>query len=371
MNGSAVYGSLGIEYVELYVDDIEAGTATWTGQYAFHVVAPQVATGAGLRSVALAQGDITLVLTESRDARHPAGAYTARHGDGVADIALRVPDVAAAFAEATRRGGRAVAAPAPHPAGGTTATVGGFGDVVHTFVPEAPEAPEGVPASPVLPHGLVVDPAALAAARTVAPPVGLQRIDHFAVVVPAGELRSTVDHYNGVLGFATIFEERIATGTQAMDSKVVQSASGTVTFTVIEPDTTADPGQIDDFLTRHGGAGVQHIAFSVEDAVGSVAALSERGVRFLTTPGSYYDLLGKRLTPKNHPLEDLRRWNLLVDEDHAGQLFQIFTRSAHPRRTLFFEVIERLGAETFGSSNIKALYEAVELDRAKQGGAAQ
>ncbi|MFJ6381727.1 4-hydroxyphenylpyruvate dioxygenase [Kitasatospora sp. NPDC092039] len=365
MSGSAVYGNLGIEYVELCVDDIEAGTAAWVGQYAFQVVAPLVATGAGLRSTALAQGDITLVLTESRDADHPLGAYRARHGDGVADIALRVPDVTAAFAEATRRGARPVAAPAPHPAGGTTATVGGFGDVAHTFVPDDGTAP------PVLPHGLVVDPAALAAARTVAPPVGLQRIDHFAVLVNAGELQSTVDHYCDVLGFDTVFEERIVTGTQAMDSKVVQSASGTVTFTVIEPDTTADPGQIDDFLTRHGGAGVQHIAFSVEDAVRSVAALSERGVRFLTAPGSYYDLLGGRLTPKNHPLEDLRRWNLLVDEDHAGQLFQIFTRSAHPRRTLFFEVIERLGAETFGSSNIKALYEAVELDRAKQGGAAR
>ncbi|NEC66347.1 4-hydroxyphenylpyruvate dioxygenase [Streptomyces sp. SID9727] len=365
MSGFPVYGDLGIEYVELYVDDLGESTAAWVEQYAFQVVAREVSAGKDLRSVALAQGDITLVLTESGAEDHPLSAYTRRHGSGVADIALRVPDVSKAFAEATGRGARPVAAPAPHPAGGETATVGGFGDVVHTFVPEHGGA------GPTLPWGLVADPSALAVARAHTQPVGLLEIDHFAVCVDAGELQSTVDHYCQVLGFEAIFEEHIVIGAQAMNSKVVQSSSGTVTFTVIEPDTTAEPGQIDEFLARHGGAGVQHIAFSVEDAVRSVGALDARGVDFLTTPGSYYDLLGERLSPKNHPMKDLRAWNLLVDEDHAGQLFQIFTRSSHPRRTLFFEIIERLGAETFGSSNIKALYEAVELERSKQGGSTQ
>ncbi|MEE1748347.1 MULTISPECIES: 4-hydroxyphenylpyruvate dioxygenase [unclassified Streptomyces] len=365
MSGFAGYGDLGIDYVELGVEDLDASTAAWVEQYAFQVVAREVSTGNGLRSVALAQGGITLVLTESRAQDHPIGAYTRRHGDGVADIAVQVPDVGAAFAEAVRRGARPVAAPAPHPAGGETATVSGFGDVVHTLVPD------GGSAAPTLPRGLVADPAALAAARAVTPPVGLQEIDHFAVCVNAGELQPTVDYYCEVLGFDAVFEEHIVIGAQGMNSKVVQNASKSVTFTVIEPDVTAEPGQIDEFLARHGGSGVQHIAFSVEDAVRSVGALSGRGVQFLDTPGSYYDLLGERVSPKNHPMDDLRRWNLLVDEDHAGQLFQIFTRSSHPRRSLFFEVIERLGAETFGSSNIKALYEAVELERARQGGTAR
>ncbi|MFI0822546.1 4-hydroxyphenylpyruvate dioxygenase [Streptomyces sp. NPDC021098] len=364
MSEFAVYGDLGIDYVELGVEDLDASTAAWVEQYAFQVVAREVSTRDGLRCIALAQGGITLVLTESRAQDHPIGQYTRRHGDGVADIAVRVPDVSAAFAEAVRRGARPMAAPAPHPAGGETATVSGFGDVVHTLVPDGGT-------EPTLPRGLVADPAALTAARTGAQPVGLQEIDHFAVCVKAGELQQTVDYYCEVLGFDSVFKEHIVIGDQGMNSKVVQSTSKSVTFTVIEPDVNAEPGQIDEFLARHDGSGVQHIAFSVEDAVRSVGALSGRGVQFLTTPGSYYDLLGGRVSPKNHPMDDLRRWNLLVDEDHAGQLFQIFTRSSHPRRSLFFEVIERLGAETFGSSNIKALYEAVELERARQGGAAR
>ncbi|TYC66520.1 4-hydroxyphenylpyruvate dioxygenase [Streptomyces sp. CB01881] len=362
MNTSAVYGDLGIEYVELCVEDLDRSVAAWVERYAFQVVARGDSPGAGCRSAALVQGGITLVLTESGSADHPIGAYTRRHGEGVADIALRVPDVTAAFAEAVRRGARSVTPPGPD---GTAATIGGFGDVVHTLVRD-----DG-PARPRLPWGLVADPAALAAAREVVPPVGLREIDHFAVCVNAGELAPTVDYYCGVLGFEDVFEERIVVGAQAMNSKVARSASGTVTFTVIEPDVTARPGQIDEFLARHEGSGVQHIAFSVDDAVRSVRSLAERGVEFLTTPGSYYDLLADRVTPKNHLIEELRSWNLLVDEDHGGQLFQIFTRSSHARRTLFFEVIERIGAETFGSSNIKALYEAVELERTRQGGGAQ
>lgn len=172
--------------------------------------------------------------------------------------------------------------------------------------------------------------------------------------------------YQETLGFKEIFEERIVVGSQAMLSKVVQSCKGDITFTIIQPDPEADPGQIDEFLKNHGGAGVQHIAFSSHDAVGSVRALNRAGVDFLKTPGTYYQLLAQRVELMRHGLESLREWNLLVDEDHGGQLFQIFTRSTHPRRTLFFEVIERLGAETFGSSNIKALYEAVELERLQQ-----
>jgi 4-hydroxymandelate synthase len=189
--------------------------------------------------------------------------------------------------------------------------------------------------------------------------------------VNAGELQPTIDLYRTVLGFREIFEEHIVVGPQAMNSKVAQSASGAVTFTILEPDTTAEPGQIDGFLTGHDGSGIQHIAFLTDDAVRSVGLLQDRGVAFLTTPGSYYDLLGERITPKNHDLSALRKLNLLVDEDHGGQLFQIFTRSTHPRRTLFFEVIERTGAETFGSANIKALYEAVEWERNRRDGTAR
>jgi 4-hydroxymandelate synthase len=144
---------------------------------------------------------------------------------------------------------------------------------------------------------------------------------------------------------------------------VVQSADRTVTLTPIEPDRDSGPGQIDDFVKNHGGAGVQHIAFGSANAVEVVSELVERGVEFLETPAAYYEQLEDRLTPSTHSTEELRRLNLLVDQDQHGQLFQIFTRTVHPRRTLFFEVIERLGARTFGSGNIKALYQAVEAEQ--------
>jgi 4-hydroxymandelate synthase len=167
-----------------------------------------------------------------------------------------------------------------------------------------------------------------------------------------------------------IFTEHIVVGAQAMNSKVVQSGSGHVTLTLIEPDVSRAPGQIDGFLKNHGGAGVQHIAFTAKDIVSSVDSISSRGIDFLTTPAMYYELLTRRLELAAHSTADLRRLNILVDQDSHGQLFQIFARSVHPRRTFFLEIIERLNARTFGSANIKALYEAVELQRSKDEGAA-
>jgi 4-hydroxymandelate synthase len=148
----------------------------------------------------------------------------------------------------------------------------------------------------------------------------------------------------------------------------VQSTSGKVTLTLIEPDATRESGQIDEFLKNHGGAGVQHVAFVTDQIVASVGAMAERGVGFLPTPGSYYDLLADRITLDRHSIAGLRELDILVDEDHQGQLFQIFARSTHPRKTFFLEVIERAGARTFGSGNIKALYEAVEVERLKAEG---
>ncbi|BCK72298.1 hypothetical protein Srufu_062510 [Streptomyces libani subsp. rufus] len=207
------------------------------------------------------------------------------------------------------------------------------------------------------------EPIELRAAPDIA---GLEAIDHFAVCLRAGGLDPTVAFYENVLGFSMIFEEKITVGAQAMLSKVVQDASRTVTLTLIEPDTTAQSGQIDSFLSANGGEGIQHIAFSTPNAVETVSVMEERGVEFLSTPGAYYRALRDRITLAAHTLDDLQRRNLLADEDHDGQLFQIFTRSMYPRQTLFFEVIQRLGARTFGSGNIKALYEAVEAERVQQ-----
>ncbi|MFK0248227.1 4-hydroxyphenylpyruvate dioxygenase [Amycolatopsis azurea] len=334
-----------IEYVEMYVANLEVAASGWMDKYGFSVSATD--RSADHRSVTLRHAEITLVLTEPLSDRHPGATYLQTHGEGVADIALRTPDVAAAFEAAVKGGAEAVREPEKRADSVVTATVSGFGDVVHTLIQrdvseESPEAFRGRGG------------------------VDLNLIDHFAVCLNAGDLGPTVAFYERALGFKQIFEEHIVVGSQAMNSTVVQSLSGAVTLTLIEPDKTADPGQIDDFIKEHHGAGIQHIAFTSPDAVRAVKELSARGVEFLKTPDTYYDLLGERIELETHSLDDLRETKLLADEDHGGQLFQIFTASTHPRKTIFFEIIERQGAGTFGSSNIKALYEAVELERTGQ-----
>ena len=333
-----------LSHVELYVGDAMSQAADFKKRYGFEVVAVSDVMNdeADHFSVVLRQNAIVLVLTEARCAAHPAATFVELHGDGVADIALRVQDAGAAFEDAVRRGAEAVDA-------GTRA-IRAFGEVRHSFVDGADLR------LPLLPRiELTAGPAG----------TGMLAMDHFAVCLPSGQLPAAVAFYEAVLGLREVFKERIQVGSQAMRSSVVQSPDRTVTLTLIEPDPDADAGQIDDFLKSHDGAGVQHIAFGCDDVVAAVSILGERGVDFLQTPGSYYDHLADRLSPVAHTAEELRALNILVDQDQDGQLFQIFTSTTHPRRTLFFEIIERIGARTFGSSNIKALYEAKEAEHVK------
>ncbi|MGW7445847.1 4-hydroxyphenylpyruvate dioxygenase [Kitasatospora sp. NPDC054795] len=343
-----------LDHVEFYVADVGAETAKLTTEYGFELLVPPTERGDSAErclSALVGQSGIRLLITQPLAAGHPATDYLERHGDGVGALGLRVPDAADAFRTLTARGAAALREPQAAD-GCVTAVVDAFGDVVHTLVERGPEVPAG--RLPGLP-----DPAE----PTGEGEVGLHSVDHFAVLIPFGELRKTEHRYREVFGFRTIFEERVEVGTLGMDSAVVQSADRSVTLTLIEPLTADAGGQIASFLTGHGGAGVQHVAFAAEDAVHSVATMAERGVPFLRTPQTYYDALPDRLTPLRHSFEQLRELNLLVDQDHDGQLFQIFTRSQHPRNTYFFEVIERIRARNFGSNNIRALYEAVELQR--------
>ncbi|MGC4868588.1 4-hydroxyphenylpyruvate dioxygenase [Micromonospora sp. DT53] len=353
--GSSVFSDLAVHHVEFHVTDAVWAARELAGQYGFGVVGSRRAEDHV--SVALRQGSTVLVVTEGFADAHPSSLYVQQHGDGVADLALRTADARAAFEVAVSRGARAVVEPAAHD-GFVTATVGGFGDVTHTFV-QPPEGPAGLVLpglTPGLPDGQVPE---------AGPAPGLGVVDHLAVCLESGTLDPTVDFYRTVLNFDVTFEEHILVGRQAMFSKVVQSPSRLVTLTLIEPDPSAAAGQIDDFLKGHGGPGVQHLALCSTDIVSAISALTDRGVEFLRTPDTYYEQLGQRLDLARYDVGQLQSRNILVDEDHDGQLFQIFARSTHPRRTFFFEVIERLGARTFGSGNIRALYEAVEAERTK------
>ncbi|MEV4392967.1 4-hydroxyphenylpyruvate dioxygenase [Nonomuraea sp. NPDC049607] len=361
MTDTTIFDDLRLDHIGFYVGDLEAETARLSDTLGLTAYA--AAEDGRARSAAVGANRISFVLTQPLTADHPGAGYLDRHGDGVCDVALGVPDAAAAYHEAVRRGARPVSAPAGRD-GLVTAAIHGFGDVVHTFVQRPAGAGERV-----LPAGAgerVLPGFRSTAPRTSGAGPGLLAVDHLAVCVPAGELDATVEWYRRVLGFEFTFAERIAVGSQAMTTKVVRSHGGEVTFTLIEPDVTRTPGHIDEFLRDHGGAGVQHLALAADDIVAAVQATADRGVEFLTAPDAYYTLLAERVRPVKYRLEDLARLDILVDEDHDGQLYQIFARSTHPRDTFFFELIERLGARSFGSGNISALYRAVELQRSGQ-----
>jgi 4-hydroxymandelate synthase len=342
----------GIDHIELYVGDAPQAAFYYCTAFGFQIHAqggPETGLK-GQRSLLISQGDIRIVLTSALGPDHPAAEFVSRHGDGVAVIAIEVDDATSAYELLVDRGAAPLSSPAQYAVGDatvTTAEVGGFGDVVHRLVQRDGPRAEFLPGVFTMSD---VDPAAEGGLLGV--------IDHFAVCLPSKTLDVTVKYYEDVFGFAEIFEEYIQVGEQAMFSKVVQSPSKLVTFTLLEPDTSRQSGQIDNFLRWHGGAGVQHVAFTSEDIVATVRTLGERGVKFAKTPETYYEALRERMSDLVVPVSDLREVGVLVDRDHWGHLLQIFTESMHVRRTLFLEVIERRGALTFGSGNIKALYEA-------------
>jgi len=352
---------LGVDHLEFYVGDARQTAYFLCTAFGFRIRG-QGGPQTGLtdqRSLLLQHGDIYLLLTSGLVPHHPATEYVGRHGDGVAVVGLGTDDAAGTYDEVTARGAAALAPPETHEhprAGGAVlASVSGFGDVTHRLVQRDNPKDFWLPGieevtEPGKDDGL------------------LEVIDHLAICVPNGQLATTSKYYQEVFGFNQTFEEYIEVGGQGMDSLVVQSPTRDVTFTLIEPDIRRRPGQIDDFLSWHAGAGVQHIAFRTHDIIKAVGTFSDRGVGFLSTPGTYYDELAQRLDHTDVPLGQLRKHSVLVDQDHWGQMYQIFTQSMHIRRTLFLELIERHGALTFGSSNIKALYEAKERELAMAAG---
>jgi 4-hydroxymandelate synthase len=345
----------GFDHVEYYVTDLPATVAVLCDSYGFRVAGRSAAGG---HSVLLRQGQIKLLLTTSAAEGDLAARYLKKHGDGIGAIAFSTDDAAQAFAEIVAAGGTAVAEPTFAGTGEArvgTAVVGGFGDVLHKLVERRQQDGDFAPGD------LVMEPGEIGRGSE---PALLEVLDHVAVCVPAGQLDQTVSFYRDVFGLAQIYDERIEIGTQAMLSKVVQDDHAQCTFTLIEPDVTREPGQIDEFLLSHGGAGVQHLAFRTSDIGVAVRTISARGIEFLVAPAGYYSALEARLGKLAIPLAELQDLNVLADRDRWGQMFQIFARSTHERHTFFIELIERKGALTFGSRNIKALYEALEDTRA-------
>jgi 4-hydroxymandelate synthase len=330
-----------IAHVELYTQDMASTVDYFVSAMGFTRIAESM--DGELNSVLLYQGG-HLVVT-SGPGTH---GFLERHGDGIADIAFACDDVTATYYSALAAGALPVTSPSGKPA------VSGFGDVCHSLVAVADEPAIGAAAGrqwvPV-PHG------------SDGPQGPIRFLDHVAICLEGGTLGQYEDFYREGFGFSRFSSEHIVVGGQGMDSTVVRSASERVIFTLVAPDPTRDSGQLDAFLQRNGGPGVQHLAFLVDDIISAVHAFRERGVEFLTTPASYYDTLAERLTGLAHEIEALRGANVLADSDEWGHLLQLFTRPPLDGNTIFFELIQRQGSRGFGSKNIKALYEAVERDR--------
>jgi 4-hydroxyphenylpyruvate dioxygenase len=313
-------------------------------------------------SYVLEQGDIRLVLTSGLRSDSEVVRFTSRHGDGARDVALRVPDAATAWHEATSRGATSVREPRwveDEHGRVQLATIATYGENVHTFVNrvdyEGPFLPGFVSLAP---NGKQVGG------------LGLTAIDHVVGNVELGKMDHWVEFYERVFGMVNIIhfgDKQIQTEYSALMSKVMAGGGGKIKFPINEPAEGKRKSQIDEYLEFNEGPGVQHIALQSENIVGTVETLKERGLVFLDTPEAYYDDVEGRVGEIDESYDDLKRLRILADRDEDGYLFQIFTKTAQDRPTLFFEVIERHGATTFGEGNFKALFESIEREQALRG----
>ena len=355
---------LGWDAIEFWVGNARAFAGFWSGAFGFRVTAyagPE--TGWPDRaSYVLEQGRIRLVVTAALTPDSPIATHVREHGDGVHDLAFAVPDATAAFQAALAGGARAVEEPhAAEDGAGVVhlARIAAYGDTGHTFVDRSGYAGAYRPGYAT--EGLPPAPAGRA--------VGLSRVDHVVGNVERGTLQRWVEFYRSVLGFERLrhFDDsQISTEYSALMSTVVWDGAQIV-LPLNEPARGRRKSQIQEYLDTYRGPGVQHIALGTDDIVGAVAALRERGLRFLQAPATYYEDVRARLGHLDLPWEDLERLGILVDEEPDGWLLQIFTETVTDRPTVFIEIIQRGGAKGFGAGNFKALFEAIEREQARRG----
>jgi 4-hydroxyphenylpyruvate dioxygenase len=352
----------GIDHIELYVGNAAHAAHYYTRAFGFRQIA-YAGLETGRRdsvSHVLEQGRIRLVVTGTLHADSTIAHHHHAHGDGAKVVALSVPDAERAYQVALERGARGVHTPhvvEDEHGRVTLASIATYGDTLHTFVDRSAYKGAFLPGFDAVESG---------------PPTEdlFAGIDHVVGNVELGHMEEWVSFYERVFGMTEMIhfsDDDISTEYSALMSKVVTDGSGRVKFPINEPAEGKRKSQIDEYLEFYGGAGVQHIALSTRDIVGTVRKLRERGVRFLGTPGSYYEELPGRVGEIDERVEDLQELGILADRDDEGYLLQIFTAPVADRPTMFFEVIERHGARGFGEGNFKALFEAIEREQERRG----
>lgn len=352
-----------MHHVEFWVAN--AKQASFFYQHAFGFV-PVAYAGleTGIRdraSYVVQQGNVRFVLTSPLHPDTDISRHVERHGDGVRDLAIQVPDARAAYARAMEKGATGVREPetlTDEHGAVTLAAIRTYGDTIHTFVERGSYAGAFLPGWQGLDLPADADFAG----------VGIKDIDH--CVGNVDDMNPWVKYYEDVMGFRELIhftDGDINTEYSALMSKVVFSGDGKVKFPINEPATGKRKSQIEEYLEYYHGAGVQHVALETDDIVATVEALRARGVRFYDRPGTYYEDAEARIGEIDESWNDLKRLNILVDKDEEGYLLQIFTMNLQDRPTVFFEIIQRKGAKGFGEGNFKALFEAIEAEQALRG----
>ena len=353
----------GTDFVEFYVGNAKQANHYYRTAFGFQLVAyrgPETGTR-DRASYLLQQNKIRLVLTTALRPDHPAALHVHRHGDGVRDIALWVDDTREAYRNAVERGARSEMEPTvlrDEHGEVVLAAIRTYGDTIHTLVDRSNY--RGL----FLPGFQPVEP------RYQPAPVGLQYVDHIVGNVELGKMNEWVGFYERVMGFKNLisFDDKdISTEYSSLMSKVVSSGNERIKFPINEPAKGKKKSQIDEYLEFYGGAGAQHLALATNDILETVTALRDRGIEFLRVPTTYYDDLQSRVGRIDEPVGALQELGILVDRDPDGYLLQIFSKPVEDRPTLFYEIIQRKGAKSFGKGNFKALFEAIEREQALRG----
>jgi 4-hydroxyphenylpyruvate dioxygenase len=354
---------LGTDYVEIYVGNAKQSAHFYKTAFGFQSEAyAGLETGLTDRvSYVLKQEKIRLVLTTPLNQDGPINEHINKHGDGVKVVALWVEDATKAWQETTKRGAKSFMEPTTEKDEHGTVVRSGihtYGETVHIFVERKNY------------NGIFLPGYKKWESHYNPEPVGIKFIDHMVGNVDWNEMNQWCEFYAKVMGFAQIIsfdDNDISTEFTALMSKVMSNGNGRIKFPINEPAEGKKKSQIEEYIHFYNGSGVQHIAVATDDIVATVSAMRDRGVEFLYVPDSYYDDLIERVGEIDEDVEVLKKHGILIDRDDEGYLLQLFTKPVVDRPTMFFEIIQRKGAQSFGKGNFKALFEAIEREQNNRG----
>jgi 4-hydroxyphenylpyruvate dioxygenase len=353
----------GTDHIEFYVGNAKQAAHYYQSAFGFEWVA-YAGPETGVRdraSYVLQQNKIRFVLTTSLQKDSAISEHVKKHGDGVKVLALWVDDAAKSFQETTIRGAEPAQAPQvlkDEFGEVVVSSIKTYGETIHTFVERKNYTGVFLPGFKAVKSLMKTES------------IGLKYVDHCVGNVELGHMNTWVDFYEKVMGFSllvTFDDKDISTEYSALMSKVVSNGNGYIKFPINEPAKGKKKSQIEEYLDFYNGAGVQHIAIATDDIIHTVGELRRRGVDFLYVPDTYYEDVLDRVGKIDESLDELRKLNILIDRDEEGYLLQIFTKPVQDRPTLFFEIIERNGAKSFGKGNFKALFESIEREQELRG----